>query len=85
MLQRLILFLVRQNPDITEGQVLHIMHKVAGRRGSLIVSIDTESGILLGDTRSIHFEDREGNPKTASVNGLKDRLSRAKKQFALTG
>jgi|CZKC01.1.fsa_nt_gi hypothetical protein len=76
-LQKLIEEIVRANPNITERELFHKLNQHAGE--GVIESVDSESAMQAGDRRNIHFYDHDERLKTASVDGLKDRLSRAKK------
>jgi len=76
-LQELIVRIVCEAPDISEKE---LYQKLRGAEGEGVVfSIDDDSLVLKGDRGMIHFEDHDGEKKAASVDGLKDRLSRAKK------
>jgi hypothetical protein len=77
VLQDVIAGIVREEPNITQRKLLLKLKKEEGQ--GTVVSIDRESDVLAGDVRKIHFVDAHGRTKRASVNGLKDRLSRAKK------
>jgi hypothetical protein len=77
-LQELILEIVRKDP-ISQAQLLDMLRGDAG--AGVVTSIDGPSPLLEGDTRCIHFVNDDGRPKTASVQGLKDRLSRAKRKI----
>lgn len=75
-LQDLIENIVAKNPRITERQLLK---KQAGDEGAgVVTSIDKPSDCLAGEARLIHYFNDGGRPKTASVRGLKDRLSKFK-------
>jgi hypothetical protein len=78
-LQRVIEEIVRENPIITQNELLHTLGRKEG--DGVVISIDSESAVLDGDRRNIRFHDHEGRLKTASVGGLKDRLSRAKRKI----
>jgi hypothetical protein len=78
-LQRLILRIVRRKLNINNQQVLYRLKKEIG--DGTIISIDGRSDVLAGGVRKIHFYDDNGTEKTARVSGLKDRLSRAKKNI----
>jgi hypothetical protein len=82
-LQGLILEFVRQNPKIAEKELLIKLKTQVGE--GTISSIDFECDSLADEVGKIHFMDIDEKPKTGSLNGLKDRLGRAKKTFALTG
>ena len=75
-LQELILKLVRKYPNISEKELLQMLAGAAG--AGAVTSIDELPELLGGDTPCIHFVEDDGRSKTASVRGLKDRLSRAK-------
>ena len=75
-LQDLIENIVVKNPQITERQLLK---KLAGSEAAgVVTSIDKASDCLAGEGRLIHYFNDAGHPKTASVRGLKDRLSKFK-------
>jgi hypothetical protein len=76
-LNNLIQELALKTPKIKVGQLLRQLERQVGQ--GTIVSIDAESQVLAGDRR-IHFIDENGKPKTASVTGLKDRLSRLRQK-----
>lgn len=79
-LQEVIDEVVRQNPNITVPQLIQALKGDAG--AGVVTSIDEPSDLLLEcDTRYIHYIDDDGRPKTASLTGLKDRLSRAKRKI----
>lgn len=69
-LQVLIETCVRERPDITQRQLWHRLNKHLGL--GVIRAIDSQK---------IEFSARNGEPKTAPVSGLKDRLSRAKSKI----
>ena len=75
-LQELILEIVRTDPNISEKELLAMLEGEAG--AGVVTSIDEPFESLGGDTPCIHFVEDDGRSKTASVPGLKDRLSRAK-------
>lgn len=79
-LQELILEIVRKDPTINEKQLLG---KLTGEAGAgVVISIDKPSDLPLEcDTPCIHFTSDGGRTRAASVRGLKDRLSRAKKNL----
>jgi hypothetical protein len=77
-LQKLILQIVRESPDISQQQLLHKLKKDGG---GVVLGIDAENDVLRGDIREIHFVGRAEREETARVSGLKDRLSRARKQI----
>jgi hypothetical protein len=75
-LQELMIRIVRNKPQITTGQLLR---ELAGKPGEgTITRIDCESDVLADGPREIHYIDHDGRPKSASIPGLKDRLSRIK-------
>jgi hypothetical protein len=78
-LHELILEIVRKDPSISEKQLLEMLEGEAG--AGVVTSIDEPSDVVGGDTPCIHFVNDDGKPKTASVRGLKDRLSKAKKKI----
>lgn len=75
-LQELILEIVLTHPNTSEKELLKMLAGEAG--AGVVTSIDEPSEPLAGDTPCIHFIEDDGRSKTASVPGLKDRLSRAK-------
>lgn len=75
-LQELIVELARKDPNISEKELLQMLAGEAG--AGVVTSIDEPSELLGGDTPCIHFVEDDGRSKTASVRGLKDRLTRAK-------
>ena len=79
-LQSLIETIVVENPKITQGQLLRELRR--DRAVGIVTSIDEESDTLADEAKEINFVNEDGTPKTASVSGLKDRLSRAKRQIA---
>ena len=74
-LQELILALVRKDPKLTITKLRY--HLERERHGGFIEEIDEEKGEIL-------FKLRTGDIKSASIPGLKHRLSRAKKTIALS-
>ena len=80
-LQLLIDEIVRENPELNQNQLFYRLRREEGQ--GVIVRIDRPEEMLAGDEPCIHFQTEEGVEKTASLSGLKDRLSRAKKRFAL--
>ncbi len=78
-LQGLIREIVLAKPKITQGQLLRELksNRVAG----VISKIDEQSDVKADEPKMIHFVEDDGTPKTARVSGLKDRLSRAKKNI----
>jgi hypothetical protein len=79
-LQGVILEIVRANPDINTRRVLHKICKMAKHGHSLVLRVDQRSDLLDDQPEQIHFLDK-GIEKTSPVSGLKDRLSRAKKEI----
>jgi hypothetical protein len=75
-LQSLIQDIVQENPKITQGQLLRELTRKQ-KAGDVVVSIHEEP-----EGKMIHFVDEDETPKKASVSGLKDRLSRAKRKIA---
>jgi hypothetical protein len=71
-LQELIVQIVRDNPKISESQLL--VRLMAMEKLGVIEDIDGEGD----ENPSIHFDQR-GRCKEAAVSGLKDRLTRARK------
>jgi hypothetical protein len=65
---------------ITTWRLLRQLTRLEGH--GTIVSIDSESDVLEGDVRKIHYQEEDGTPKTASVYGLKDRLARIKRKIS---
>lgn len=86
-LQEVIEEIARQNPKITAPQLIRALAGDAG--AGVVTSIDQLSDLLLEcERRYIHYIDHDGRPKKASLTGLKDRLSRARKKnkkFAVAG
>jgi hypothetical protein len=79
-LQELIEDTLRQNRNISLAQLIETLDGDAG--AGVVTSIDKPSDLLLEcDRRYIHYIDNDGRPKTASLTGLKDRLSRAKRKI----
>jgi hypothetical protein len=78
-LQSLIRRIVHRKPNINNQQLLYRLKKEIGE--GTVVSIEGKSEVLADGIRKIHFQDRDGTPKTASLSGLKDRLSRVKKNI----
>jgi hypothetical protein len=78
-LQDLIVTFASENPQIRENGLRSRLKKEVGQ--GVIQSIDSERHRLAGDALLIRFFDHNGKEKTASVRGLKDRLSRAKKEI----
>jgi hypothetical protein len=76
VLNHLIQKLVREDQNITRTQLLHHLKRQAGQ--GTIVRITSDSELLVGDVRTIHFVGVDGKEKAAPVAGLKDRLSRVK-------
>jgi len=79
-LQSLIEAIVVENPKITQGQLMRELRR--DRAVGIVTSIDEKSDALADGAKEIHFVDEDGTPKAASVSGLKDRLSRAKRKIA---
>jgi hypothetical protein len=78
-LQILIQDIVIQKPKITAGQLLYTLKSIRG--AGTVTSIEEESDVRGGEPRMIHYVDDSRTPKTASLSGLKDRLSRAKRKI----
>jgi hypothetical protein len=78
-LQSLIEEIVRENPKITQGQLLR---ELKGARGAGTVVPDEKVDRVPDAEKWIHFVNEDRKPKEASVSGLKDRLSRAKRKIA---
>jgi hypothetical protein len=78
-LHDLIVTVASVNPQIRENGLLSRLKKEVGK--GVIQSIDSERHRLAGDALLIRFFDHNGKEKIASVRGLKDRLSRAKKEI----
>ena len=70
-MQDLIIKIVADKPQITVRQLMDELRAYSGIR-------DVVEDI---DEKSIHFLDRQDRPKTASISGLKDRLTRARKSL----
>ena len=70
-LQDLIIKIVADKPQITVRQLMDELRAYSEIR-------DVVEDI---DEKSIHFLDRQDRPKTASISGLKDRLTRARKSL----
>jgi hypothetical protein len=70
-LQELIVEIVRQKPAIQQQQLFYQLNAAVGK--GVISSVDLESQRVCFLTG--------GRPKTAPLSGLKDRLSRAKRQI----
>jgi hypothetical protein len=82
-LQCLIVEIVRGESKITGWQLMHKLRKMAKDGHPVVFEVDQQSDVLCDEAAKIHFKDR-GTSKTASISGLKDRLSRAKQKiFAL--
>jgi hypothetical protein len=79
VLQIMINGFVAANPNISEKDLLSRLEKEIGE--GTIESIKFEADCLAGDAPLIRYVDDNGKEKTASVRGLKDRLSRAKKEI----
>jgi hypothetical protein len=70
-LRLFILHALRSKPELTRNDLLHALKK-AGRSGGPSLDADGEH---------VTFMTARGKPKTVSINVLKDRLSRVKKQM----
>jgi hypothetical protein len=77
-LSALIEKLVRQEPDLTEKDLLGKLEAQVGE--GVIESIGEENAALIGDSIQIKFWS-DGRIKNVPVSGLKDRLSRTKKKI----
>jgi hypothetical protein len=77
-LQNLIVEIVKSESEISERNLLKILRKMANKDDAVVVAVDREADLSVGDRSKVHFRDR-GVDKTALVSGLKDRLYRAKK------
>jgi hypothetical protein len=77
-LQDLIIKIVRSKPEISERNLLKILRKMINEDDAVVVAVDREADLSVGDRSKVHFRHR-GIDKTALVSGLKDRLFRAKK------
>jgi hypothetical protein len=65
--------------------VAQLLAELAGEIGAgVVTSIDKPSDLLAGDIPCIHYVNDDGKPKTASIPGLKDRLSRAKRKIKIS-
>jgi hypothetical protein len=61
--------------------VMQLLAELEGEVGAgVVTSIDNPSDLLVGDIPCLHYVNDNGKPKTASIPGLKDRLSRAKRK-----
>lgn len=71
---------VRRNKNINEKELLTALRERAGKPGSPILKVELESqdGEMRGQ---ITWEDTKGKSRTSSVSGLKDMLTRAKKDL----
>ncbi len=78
-LQAIIQEILIQKPKITAGQLVYTLKSDLG--AGTVSSIDAESELRGGEPRMIHYFDDNGTPKTASLSGLKDRLSRARRKI----
>lgn len=72
-LSKLVVDLHKANPQMNSRQLFYALRKEVGK--GIIVSIDPD-----GPHRLIHFAATDGKVKTASLSGLKHRLSRARKK-----
>jgi hypothetical protein len=79
VLQDMVDGFVSQNPDISEKDLLSRLKKEIGE--GTIESIESEADCLAGDQPLTRYVDENGKEMKASVRGLKDRLSRAKKKY----
>jgi hypothetical protein len=70
-LQRLIVEKVQQNPKVHQQELFHSLRADIGK--GTIVSMDVQSN-------TIQFWTETGKLKTVSLSGLKDRLSKARRQ-----
>jgi hypothetical protein len=78
-LQELIATCLAKRPLIG---VMQLMAELEGEVGAgVVTSIDKPSDLLAGDIPCIHYVNDDGKTKTASIPGLKDRLSRAKRKI----
>jgi hypothetical protein len=78
-LQVLIVDIVSANPNISEKDLFLKLEEQISQ--GIIESIDTEAGCLESNQPFIRYVDTNDKEKTASVRGLKDRLSRAKTEI----
>jgi hypothetical protein len=72
-LSNLIVDLHKEDPQMNGRQLFHALRKEVGK--GVIISIDPD-----GPQSKIHFVAADGKVKTASLSGLKHRLSRARKK-----
>jgi hypothetical protein len=79
VLQDMVDGFVSENPDISEKDLLSRLKKEIGE--GTIESIQSEADCLAGEQPLISYVDENGKELKASVRGLKDRLSRAKKKY----
>jgi hypothetical protein len=79
-LQSWIMEAVRAERGISTHELLLKIKKLANLGHSIFARVGRESGFSESDSDHIYF-DNNGKPKTAPVSGLKDRLSRAKKEI----
>lgn len=78
-LQELIATCLAKHPLIG---VMQLMAELEGEVGAgVVTSIDKPSDLLAGDIPCIHYVNDDGKPKTASLPGLKHRLSRGKRKI----
>jgi hypothetical protein len=79
-LQRLIIEIVRTQPDINTHRLLRKIWKMAEDGHEVVRDVVQNSDLLPDQAEMIHFRDNERD-KTSPVSGLKDRLCRAKKKI----
>jgi hypothetical protein len=79
-LQCWIMKTVRADKRISSGRLLLKIRKMAKEGHPVVFRVDRKSGLLDDQAEHIHFRDN-GRDRTSPVSGLKDRLSRAKKEI----
>jgi len=79
-LQEWIIEMVLAEPDINVQRLLRKIKKLVQMGDSIFTSVGRKSDSSGTESDHICF-DNLGEPKTAAVSGLKDRLSRAKKKI----
>ena len=79
-LQRLIIEIARAEPNINTRQLLGKIRTMAKGGNSIISRVGPKPDAPDDQNQQIHFEN-SGESKSAPVSGLKDRLSRAKREI----
>lgn len=79
-LQGVILEIVRAEPEINTQRLLHRIRKMGKECHPVVFAVDRKFDLLEDQAEHIHFTDK-GRGRTSPVSGLKDRLSRAKKEI----